>query len=50
MTSDISFRYLLAYVTQAKILARLRDHVRQFYGNCRTLYEIKDVKELSLMK
>ena len=31
------FWYLPTYVTYAKILAHVRDHVRQFYGNCRTL-------------
>ena len=33
-----AFWYLPTYVTHTKILARERDHVRRFYGNCRTLW------------
>ena len=32
-------QYMLFRIpTYAKILGRVRDHVWQFYGNCRTLY------------
>ena len=37
MTPDIFFWYLPTYATYANILAHVRNHVRQFYGNCRTL-------------
>ena len=37
MTPDIYFWYLPKYVTHTKILAHVCDHVRRFYGNCRTL-------------
>ena len=32
-----AFWYLSTYVTYAKILAHVRDHVRRFRGNCRTM-------------
>ena len=32
-----AFWYLPTYITYAKILAYIHDHVQQFYGNCRTL-------------
>ena len=32
-----AFWYLPIYVTYGKTLVHVRDHVRRFYGNCRTL-------------
>ena len=32
-----AFWYLPTYFTYAKILTYVRDHLRRFYGNCRTL-------------
>ena len=37
MTPDICLWYLSTYVTYAKILAHVRDHVRRFRGNCQTM-------------
>ena len=34
---DICIFYLPTYITYGKILAHVHDHVRRFYGNCRTL-------------
>ena len=32
------FWHLPKYVTYAKILVHVRDHVRRFYGNCEILF------------
>ena len=40
MTPDMFFGYLPMYVTYAKILAHVRDHVRRFYSHCQTLRDI----------
>ena len=37
MTSNIDFLIFVDYVTYANCLTRVRNHVRRFYGNCRTL-------------
>ena len=41
MTPDKCFLVFAHYVTHAKILAYVRDHVRRFCDNCRTLTSTK---------
>ena len=50
MMPDIRFLVFAHVRHYAKILAHVRDHVRRFYGNCRTLIPEFNKKKLKLKK